>query len=249
MLENQTALIASALKTCFDRVLDLFDWVNIAEHKNELLCFTGIDSYKLSEPSDDGKRTAEAKYLIKVLGKKNMPAAELCGLFDDKAIPAVESCGAYIKEIKRLSCVYSKEQGAYIVSAEITVATPEEPSEEPPEIPKSIGFYIGNVPFSCMSSFEISRVAKTSETATVGGGIRTRLVGVRALKITVKGEIEASYAAATYSSLALMLGATGLNITVNGMSFGSMAMTGLDVVGSADEAAKVVAEFTEVNEF
>ena len=249
MLENQTELIVSALKTCFDRVLDLFDEINIAEHKNELLCFTGIDSYKLSEPSDDGSRTAEAKYLIKVLGKKNMTAAELCELFDGKVIPAVESCGAYIKEIKRLSCIYSKEQGTYIVSAEIAVATPDEPSENPPEIPKSIGFHIGSVPFSCMSSFEISRVAKTSETATVGGGIRTRLVGVRALKITVKGEIEASYAASTYSSLASMLGDTGLSVTVGGMAFNSMAMTGLDVVGSADGAAKVVAEFTEVNEF
>lgn len=247
MLENQTALINAALESCFDRVLDLFDGINMAEHKNELLCFTGIDSYKLSEPVDSGgsaKRTAEVKYLIKALAKKNMSAEDICAIFDDKAVPAIESCGADIKEIKRNSCVYSKENGTYIVSAELTVLS-DESSDCTPD---SIGFSIGTSSLNCMKSFEISRAAKTAETPTIGGGIRSRMVGVRPLKITVKGEAADSFVPSVYSALSSKLGTAGLSITVGGLVFGGMAMTGLDIGGSTGGSAKLAVEFTEVTD-
>ena len=248
MFENQTSIIKAALETCFDRVLDLFDGINTAEHKNELLCFVGIDGYKLLRTVSGGtgsaERIAEVKYLIKALGSKNMSAEELCGIFDSGAMPALEGCGIKIRELKRNSCAYSKEQGCYTVSAELTVTE----SEQTASLPESIAFSIGNVVFGCMRSYGISRAVRVSETPTVVDGIRTRTAGVRPIKITVRGEISAAGANNVCSALSAYLGGSAVNISVAGMGFTSMAMTGLDISGRADGSSDLTVEFTGVNE-
>lgn len=248
MVDSHINAIKQALSGCFDRVLDLFDGINLPEHKNELLCFAGIDSYRLPEAvaADEGTamRRAEIKYLIKVLGKRNMSAADLCKIFDDDAVPALEGCGVSINEIKRCSCVYSREQGRYIVSAEL-VFTAEMSSDGSSN---SVSFSIGNTSFGCMTSYEISNIVKTADTPTLGAGMITRIVGKKPLRVTLKGRASAAGASAAYSTLSAYLGIVQPTVTVGGIAFTSLSLTGLTLGGDSDGGATLTAEFTEVNE-
>ena len=139
MFEIQLQPVKAVLTDCFGKVYDLFGDVNVPEHRNELLCFAGIDSYTLTEALSDSDgaflRGAEVKYLIEVLGRRDMSAQALCDIFDSEAVPALEKCGAPVKDIKRNSCRYSKEQGGYIVSAELSFSS----SFETAGIPQSVG--------------------------------------------------------------------------------------------------------------
>lgn len=246
MFEAQLAPVTSALEECFGKVLDLFSGINVNEHRNELLCFGGIDGYTLSEAVSDGggafSRTVEVKYLIELLGRKNMSAKELCDIFDGEAVPALENCGAAVKEIKRCSCRYSKEQGGYIVSAELRFTSKFETSGAV----QSVAFSVGGVSYGCMRSFTIENAAKTGETPLINGVIKSRLVGTRPMKIKVVGET-AFGGGAVYNSLKIGLGGVAPSLMIGGMSFSGMAMTGLTLTGEADGSSKITVEFTEVN--
>ncbi len=248
MINDQTALIKQALSDVFDRVLDLYDGINIPEHKNELLCFVGIDSYILSEPVSDGTgsvyRSAEVKYLIKLLGRKNMSAAELAGIFDKNAADALFAGGMNIVELKRNSASYSKEQGCHTLTAQLTVSS----TAAVQGTPESVSFSVGGRGFLCMTSYEIKNAVKTADTPTIGNGIRTRTVGKKPVVITIKGAVPSGGASAVYSSLSTYLSGAKQSVSVDGMTFASMVMTGLDLIGSTDGVSKLTVEFTEVNE-
>ncbi len=248
MITDQTEIIKSALAGCFDRVLDLFDMINMPEHRGETLCFVGNDGYKLGEAAADGSGgasgTAEVTYLIKALSKRGMSAAELSELFDSKAVPALGGCGLNIVGLKRGPCAYSREQNAYSVSAELTVGSEFSSETAPPEIEVSVsGTQIAGI-----RSFELAGVAKTGETATFGGGIRTRIIGRRPLRVILRGNASESGAAALYSSLSKLLGTVQSQISVGGEVFDQMALTDLSVVSEIGKSSEIRAEFTEVNE-
>lgn len=245
--DERENLIKQALEGCFDRVLGLFDGINMSEHRNELLCFFGIESYRLSEPKPSGdgaQRSAEIKYAVRALSKRNMSAEEFCRFFDETVIPAIENCGAGIKEIKREPCEFSKEHGCHALSAILTAVT-EAATED---VPEKIPFLLGSQSFDFISSFEIKREIKTVEIPTLGSGIRTRMIGSRPVKIILRGESSNGGLSAAYTSLAAYYGALIPTMTVNGMTFGGMALSLLSLSGSAGGASKLTAEFTEVNE-
>lgn len=246
MFEDRTQTIKTALGGVFDRVLDLFDGIRMPEHRNELLCFVGIDGYTLSEAvysSEKSGRTAELKYLVKALGARETTAKELCEKFDGEAVPALEGCGLSFKEIKRTSCAFLREQGCYCVSAEL-IAESFEPTGE--EI-KSVGFSLGELSLGCMSRYEISRTHRTAVTPTVGSGIITRSVGNMPLKVSVSGEMPADDAAKVYSQLSPYFGMACEALNVGGNAFAGMYMTELGMSGSADGRTKLTVGFTEVN--
>lgn len=232
---------------CFGKVLDLFSDINVPEHRNELLCFAGIDSYTLSEALSGSNgafvREVEVKYLIEVLGKRGMSAKELCDIFDARAVPALEGCSAQVKDIKRNSCRYSKEQGGYIVSAELVFSSSFETTGMPP----SVGFTVGTTSYGCMKRFELENTVKTAETPLIGGTIKSRIVGKRPSKLRVYGEAAVG-GSAVYSALKADLGSIPTALTVGGISFTDMAMTSLDLVSAADGSSKITVEFTEVND-
>ena len=246
---DSTDLIKQALAKIFDRVLDLFDGINMPEHKNETLCFVGLDGYKLSEPLPDGSgasaRSAEVKYLIKALSKRNMSAKELAELFDSHAAEALLSCGLAVKELKRGSCSYSKEQDRHALTAEITVGATLEGGGEA----ESIGFSVGGEEYFFIRSFEIKNAFKTADTATIGGGIRTRAVGKKPLSITLKGSTAGSGAFEAYTSLSENLNGAPITVTVGEAEFSSMVLTELLLSGKADGNYAIEIGFTEVNEF
>lgn len=247
MFEAQLGLINSALEGIFDRVLNIFEEINMQEHRNELICFTGVDGYKLGEAEAGGEgsvRRAEVVFVIKALGKRGMSAAELCEIFDEKTAPAARAAIPTAKELKRLPCVFLKDSGRYCVSAEIAA----EISESAAEIPENIGFSVGGEFYPCMKSFEIKREVKTGETPTIGSGIRTRVVGTRPLRIKAFGKTAGGAGPAVYTKLSLNLGAAAQTVTVGGLSFGLMVMTGLELSAESDGSGKIEAEFTEVNE-
>lgn len=247
MFETQLAPVKEALGSCFGRVLELFSEINVPEHRNELLCFAGIDSYTLSEAlaDDNGAcmRGVEVKYLIEVLGRKNMSAKELCDIFDSQAVPALEQCGAQVKDIKRNACRYSKEQGGYIVSAELVFSAKYETAG----VPQFVGFTLGNTAYTCMKRFVIESGVKTSETPLLGGTVKSRIVCSRPTKIKVCGET-AFGNSSVYTALRAGLGSAAVNLSVGGIAFAGMAMTALDLESSADGSSKITVEFTEVND-
>ena len=247
MFETQLAPVKEALNGCFGSVLELFSDINVPEHRNELLCFAGVDSYTLSEALADDSgaymRGVEVKYLIEVLGRRNMSAKELCDIFDGQAVPALERCGAQVKDIRRNSCKYSKERGGYIVSAELVFSSKYETSG----VPQLIGFTLGGAAFSCMKRFVIESGVKTSETPLLSGSVKSRIVCGRPTKIKVYGET-AYGGAAVYTALKSGLGSAAEGLSVGGMEFGGMAMTALDLESSADGSSKITVEFTEVND-
>ena len=247
MFEAQLAPVVAALTNCFGRVLDLFADINVPEHRNELLCFAGIDGYALSEALSGSNgafvREVEVKYLIEVLGKRGMSAKELCDVFDTQAVPALERCGAQVKDIKRNPCRYSKEQGGYIVSAELVFSS----SFETAGVSPSVGFTVGATSYGCMKRFEIESTVKTAETPLVGGAIKSRIVGKRPSKLRVYGEAAVG-GGTVYNTLKAELGSIPDVLTVGGISFSDMAMTSLDFVSAADGSSKITVEFTEVND-
>lgn len=247
MFETQLAPVKAALTACFGTVYDLFGEINVPEHRNELLCFAGIDSYTLTEALSDNNgayvRGVEVKYLIEVLGRKNMTAQALCDVFDSEAVPALEKCGALVKDIKRNSCRYSKEQGGYIVSAELVFSSTYETSG----IPQNVGFTVGGVTYGCMKRFTLESTVKTSETPLLGGTIKSRIVGKRPSKLKVYGETAVG-GGAVYGMLKVSLGSVMASLSVGGMSFTDMAMTALDLESAADGSSKITVEFTEVND-
>ncbi len=248
MINDRTDLIKQALSSVFDRVVDLFDGINVSEHRNETICFTGIDSYRLSEPVADGSgassRSAEIKYAVKLLAGKNMSAGELAEKFDASAADALLSSGLTVKELKRSSCEYSKEHGRHVLTAELTVSDPCAGASAA----ESVGFSLDGTEFFCMRSYELKNTFKTADIPTLGNGIRTRTVGKKPLVVTLKGGIAGAGASAVYSSLASRLNGGKSSVGVNGMTFGSMVMTGLDLVGKAGGLSELTVEFTEVNE-
>lgn len=249
MFEPQLAPVKAALTSCFGTVYDLFGGVNVPEHRNELLCFAGIDSYTLTEALSDNNgsfvRGVEVKYLIEVLGKRNMPAKELCDVFDTRAVPALEQCAALVKDIKRNSCRYSKEHDGYIVSAELVFSSTYKTAEAP--VPQSVGFSMGGVTYGCMKRFTLENTVRTSETTLLSGTVKSRIVGRRPSKLKVYGETVTG-GGAVYGSLSTSLGSVVTSLSVGGILFAGMAMTALDLETASDGTSKITVEFTEVND-
>lgn len=248
MLDISANAIKNVLAISFERVLGLYDEINMGEHKNESLCFVGIDGYKFSEPitqPDSVRWRSETKYLIKALGTRTTDAETLCGLIDDTVVPSLKAVSG-VSEIKRGEAQYLREQGRYCVTCELIFC--EKPASAPVLVPQ-IDFSVGGTPYSCMNSFTVSHVVKTGETPTLGNGIRSRIVGTRPAKITVKGEWISSVVSTVYSGLSQSLGSviTG-GISVGGAAFSGVAMTGLSLDVGADGFSKITVEFTEVNE-
>lgn len=247
MSDNTSDKIKSALQGCFDTVCDLFDGLNMPEHKNELLCFVGLDSYSVSEPvygALGAQRVIEAKYLVKALAKRGMSAKELCDSFDEKAVPALMAAGLEPSQIKRGSCAYSREQGRHTVFAELTLKS----CENTGEAFESLSVSVDGTQLYGLTSYEISRSVKTGETPTLGAGIRSRIVGIRPTKITLRGNLGFA-APSVYTQLSTYLGsAVPQTVAVAGMSFSGMVMTGLELVGNPDKTSRIEAVFTEVNE-
>lgn len=245
---DQSDIIKQSLSELFDRVCDLYERVNPAEHRNETICFVGVDSATVGEAVSNGDggstRTAEVRYLVRALSKRDMSADDLCELFDGGAIPAVEGCGLGIEKIEREPCLFSKEHGAYTVSAKVTVRSEEADTAAA----EGIGFSIDGAEFACMRSYEVSRAVKTAETPTIGMGIITRSVGARALKIKLSGVLSAESAGTVYSSLAAHLGGRPVSLTVAGLIFPNMTMTELTLGGSLKKGSEIAVGFTEVNE-
>lgn len=246
MLDFSANAVTAVLSQSFEWVVGLHDSINMNEHKNESICFVGIDGYKLSEPIFSGSGvtwSSRVRYLIKVLAKRTMSAQALCSLIDDTVIPALSSV-AGVSEISRGEAVYIREQGRYCVSCELVFAT-----APPPAAAGIVALTVGTVAYSCMNAFEISNVVKTGETPTLNNGIRTRIIGVRPSTVTVKGEGASGVIGAAYTSLSPSLGSviTG-GISVGGIAFTGVAMTELKLDTGADGKAKITVVFTEVNE-
>lgn len=246
MLDTSLNAINSVLAQSFDMVVGLYDSVNMNEHKNESICFVGIDGYKLTDPLNTGGSVmwgSRVRYLIKALGGRTATAQGLCALIDDTVIPAL---GAVMgtSEISRGEAVFIREQGRYCVSCEIIFFTAPAAA-----VPGTVSLAVGTATYSCMTFFEIAKVVKTGETSTINNGIRTRIIGIRPSKITVKGEGASAVISSVYTSLSASLGnvITG-GISVGGIAFTGVAMTELRLDAEADGKAKITVEFTEVNE-
>lgn len=246
MLDISANAVTAVLTQSFDRVVGLYDTLNMNEHKNESICFVGIDGYKLTEPVpvEGGVIfSSRVKCLIKALAKRTMSAQALCSLIDDTVIPGLSSVFG-VSEINRGEALYLREQGRYCVSCELVFAT-----APAPVTPGFVSLTVGTTSYSCMNAFEIAKIVKTGETPTLNNGIRTRIVGVRPSAITVKGEGTSAVIGAAYTSLSPSLGSviTG-GITVGGIAFTGVAMTELRLDTEADGKAKITVTFTEVNE-
>lgn len=247
MFESALAPVITLLEQSFGTVYDLFSEINMPEHKNETLCFSGIDGYTLSDTSYAGSsgsyRNAEVKYTVQLLGKRNMSAHDLCEILDTKVLPALEGCAEEIKDILRQPCRYVKEQGRYLASAELTFYT-KQPSETSP---KSVPFSLGGTSFNCFTKFEIENSVKTAETALLNGVIKSRKIGLHPAKITLSGKAFDG-GANIYTQLKPSLGLKAGSLTVNGMDFSGYMMSGLKLTVSKDGAFDISTEFTEVDE-
>lgn len=242
----QTDAVKAALLNVFGNVYPLYGDLNVSEHRLENICFAGTESIKLFEPEHDAAggsiRICETKYAVKVLGKRNAGAAELEEFFDKNVVPAISGSGAFVKEIKRCGTVYSKEQTGYIASAEVTLSSSEAFSGAGESVP----VVLDGGPLAGVDSFEIIRSSLTSETPTLGSGIRSRFVGARPVRIVLKGRSRGG--SALYVLLSPHFGLKIGSLSVGGSVYENMVLTGLELKGSSDGGNELRAEFTEVNE-
>lgn len=248
MFESAILPVKTALEENFGSVRDLYAELNMPEHRHETLCFAGIESYTVSGAVYGGEsgsvKSAEVKYLVQLLGKRGCGAKELFDLADSGVIPALNACPAAVKEIKHSGCKYSKEQQGYIASVTLTFKVSEETSIQP----ENVGFTLGGVLYPCMNRFEVSSEVKTAETPLLGGSIKTRKIGKRARTLTLSGETNSIGGSAVYGLLSPSLGEAVPEISVGGIAFSGMTMTGLTLSGGAEGVYKIEAEFKEVDE-
>ncbi len=237
--------LKTALEGIFDRVLDLFDGINISEHRNETLCFAGVGGYKLERAVYGGNAPCEVVFSVRALGSRTMSAVDLSALFDEKALPAIEGCGLDIVSIKRQMCAYSKEQQRHEIFADVTVNT----TVLCGGAAQSVGLTVDGEEVSGMSDFRVERKLSVGETPTLESGIKTRVIGEKPMKITAKGVTSRDAAAGIYSRLAPLLGA-GIPtlVAVSGMSFGAMILSGLSLYGAGPGFSGIELEFCGVNE-
>lgn len=247
MFEAELTPVISSLCSSFGKVHDLHDNVEIFEHQNELLLFGGIDeiSYKdtVSESSGGFYTLCEASYLVSLYGKRSVSAKALCDIFDSKVLPALKSCAAKIKSLRRLPCRFSKEHGGYIVSAELIFSAYVSGIGSY----SSVEFSIGGKSYYCMKSYEIKSAVKTAETPLLSGVIRSRKIGIRPDRLTVKGEIIHG-ASTIYSSLKPLIGTAVSPLGVGGNDFSGMMMSDLSLTGRIDGIDEIVVEFSKVDE-
>lgn len=244
MFDAELNAIKTALSGVFDRVLDIFDGINMPEHRNETLCFVGIGGYKLLKPVYGGAAPCELSFTVQALGKRTMSAAELSALFDGYAVAAIEGCGLSVDSIKREACTYSKEQQRHKITAEVKVIS----SLSAPSALPAVELTVGEEVIGGMDEFKIERKISTGETPTIDSGIKTRVIGEKPTKITVKGNASRLAAAGIYSKLCGFLGGQTVTVSLAGISFAKMMLTELSLYGSDRDFSGITAEFSGVNE-
>ena len=235
--------LKTALAGVFGRVEDLFGGPDMSEHRNETVCFVGISGYKISEAVYGGHSPAEVTVAVKALGSRDMSASELCDLFDAEALAAISGCGLSVSSIKRRECEYLKENQRYCVCADIILDAETEAGGSAP----SVELTLNGEAIGCMTGFEVVRSVKVGETPTLDGGIISRVIGERPVKITVGGAASPAAASGVYSKLGEYLGAGGVDITLSGLSFAGVTLTGLEISSQQAGISKITAEFCGVS--
>lgn len=242
-MSDQTELIKNALSERFDRVLGLFDRISTEEHRNETLCFVGIESYVLKEAvsgTQTIKRPAETVYSVKLLGTRRQSAEELSELFDTVAIPAVDAALGFLKEIRRKPCVYSREQERYCASAEFVT------SEETDAIslPAGVGFRIMSTAIPYMNHFTYTRGLMIEQMPMLNGSVIAGISGRAPGKLVVWGEVPYSDISAVSQQLNSYVGQRIMMLSIGGLTL--MMFTGISVeIEATPFGAKFTATYME----
>ncbi len=249
MFEEYLLPVSASLTESFGTVYPLFCDLKMPEHRGNDLCFCGLWEYKYvmdGSAGDEAENSAEVKYLVEVLGKRNESAEELTKTVDEKVIPALKLCSAPKKSIKRLGCRYSREQAGYIVSAELDFDI----GSGGGAIPFTPGVSIGGKSYPCFSGFGVKSEVKTGETALLGGSIKSRKIGKRPRVLSIYGEggFTTSGLSGVYSELYPMLGEPAGSISVGGTQFDGMIMSGIEYKVKDDGSESLELEFKEVDE-